>query len=67
MNGARSCSLLSVSEQCPNSLPDSGLCQWTNSTTKQETFRELEDTVFIPLGNQLGVGNSVTKHGKVVN
>lgn len=50
-----------------NSLPDSGLCQWTKSTTKQETFRELEDTVFIPLGNQLGVGNSVTKHGKVGN
>lgn len=27
MNGARSCSVLSVSEQCPDSLPDSGLSQ----------------------------------------
>lgn len=57
--------MLSVYEQCSNSSPDSGFCQWTKSTMKQKTIRELEDTVHIPLGNQLGVGNSVTKHGKV--
>lgn len=55
MNGARSCSVLSVSQQCPNSLPDSGLCQWTKSTMKQETVRELEDIAVILLENHHSV------------
>lgn len=62
MNGAESCFVFIVSEQCPNSLLHSGLCQWTQSTMKQETVRELEDTALILLGNQLEVGNFVTKH-----
>lgn len=57
--------MLSASEQCPTSLPDSGGFRRTKSTMKEETIRELEDIALIPLGNQLGVGNSVTKHGKL--
>ena len=56
MNGARSYSVLRVSEQCPNSLPDSGLRQWTKSTMKQEIIRELEDTALFSLETILGLG-----------
>lgn len=47
--------MLSVSQQCHNSLPDSGLCQWTKSTIKQENVRELEGIVVILLENHHSV------------